>query len=94
MRKTTCASLLVVLNIVASLALEAAVADKKTTTEARTSSSALSDGNPSEKFDIMRRDERSGTDALAIPLDESEVEDEEDINAYEKNNTFNLPTKK
>jgi hypothetical protein len=98
MKKTTCASLLVVLNILVALAVEAAPAAPKTAVESKAKTPPPGVGEDknatSEKFDIMRRDERSGTDVFAIPLDESEVEDEEDINEYEKKNVFNLPEKR
>lgn len=44
-----------------------------------------------EKFNIMERDENEDTDTLAIPLDDSEVEDEEQLNYDEGKNEFNLP---
>jgi hypothetical protein len=44
-----------------------------------------------EKFDLMERDENSDTDALAIPFDDSEVEDEEQIDLDEKEDLFSLP---
>lgn len=44
-----------------------------------------------EKFNLMERDENENSDTLAIPLDDSEVEDEEEINAAEKKNVFDLP---
>ena len=40
--------------------------------------------------DIMKTDERDNTDALAIPLDSSEIEDEEQINRLEDKNVFNI----
>lgn len=42
-------------------------------------------------YDIMDRNQVDGTDVLAIPLDDSEVEDEEEINKAEKRDTFKLP---
>ncbi len=47
-----------------------------------------------QKFDIMERDEMEDTDTLAIPFDDSEVEDEEEINRAEKKEVFSLPSKK
>ncbi len=47
-----------------------------------------------QKFDIMERDEMEDTDTLAIPFDDSEVEDEEQINRAEKKEVFSLPSKK
>lgn len=44
-----------------------------------------------EKDYIMRRNEIDSTDVLAIPLDDSEVEDEEEINRAEKRDVFPLP---
>lgn len=39
--------------------------------------------NMKERIDIIKQDQISGTDTLAIPLDESEVEDEELIDEME-----------
>ncbi len=47
-----------------------------------------------EKDDLMRRDEIDGTDTLAIPFDESEIEDEEQIDLDNKADTFPLPHSK
>ena len=44
-----------------------------------------------EKDYIIRRDEIDNTDVLAIPLDDSEIEDEEEINQAEKRDVFPLP---
>lgn len=44
-----------------------------------------------EKFNIMERDENEDSDTLAIPFDDSEVEDEEEIDRIEDKNEFNLP---
>ena len=45
-----------------------------------------------EKFEIMERDEADDTDALAIPFDDSEIEDEEEIDQLEKKNVFSIPS--
>lgn len=42
------------------------------------------------KDEIMRRDQIDNTDTYAIPLDSSEVEDEEEINRLEGKKVFNL----
>ena len=47
-----------------------------------------------EKYDIMHRDQVEGTDVLAIPFDESEVEDEEQIDLDERKDIFDLPHEK
>lgn len=51
--------------------------------------------NPSaatdDKYEIMKRDQREGTDVFAIPLDESDIEDEEQIDRDEKKDVFPLP---
>lgn len=47
-----------------------------------------------EKDYIMRRDQIDNTDTLAIPLDDSEIEDEEEINRAEKRDVFPLPRAK
>lgn len=44
-----------------------------------------------EDEDIIRRDQMSGTDTLAVPFDESEMEDEEEINKIEKKEVFAIP---
>lgn len=46
-----------------------------------------------EKEQIMKYDQVDSTDALAIPLDDSEVEDEELIEEMEGQDTFPLQTK-
>jgi hypothetical protein len=44
-----------------------------------------------EKYEILRRDQIDTTDTLAIPFDDSEVEDEEEVNRAEKREVFDLP---
>jgi hypothetical protein len=44
-----------------------------------------------EYYNILKRDQIDNTDVLAIPLDDSEIEDEEEIDRAERNNTFPLP---
>jgi hypothetical protein len=64
---------------------------------ARTSSEKKGDQSTTQqKFEIMERDENEDTDVLAIPLDDSEVEDEEEIDELEEeddddDDTFDLP---
>ncbi|CAF24284.1 hypothetical protein [Candidatus Protochlamydia amoebophila] len=43
------------------------------------------------KYEIMRRNGIDNTDVLAIPLDDSEVEDQEEVNQVEKKEVFALP---
>ncbi|KIC71960.1 hypothetical protein [Candidatus Protochlamydia amoebophila] len=43
------------------------------------------------KYEIMRRNGIDNTDVLAIPLDDSEVEDQEEVNRVEKKEVFALP---
>ncbi|MBS4162905.1 Uncharacterized protein PRO82_000183 [Candidatus Protochlamydia amoebophila] len=68
-----------------------------TTAEATVSkpvnSSTLANSNSrvDAKYEIMRRNEIDNTDVLAIPLDDSEVEDQEEINQIEKKEVFALP---
>jgi len=50
-----------------------------------------SDSNVEEKYNLMKRDENSPTDALAIPFDDSEVEDETEVNRDDKREVFSLP---
>jgi hypothetical protein len=57
-----------------------------------TQTATKNDSSPTqEKYDIMRRNEIDDTDVLAIPFDDSEVEDEEEINQAEKKEVFSLP---
>ncbi|MCE2981945.1 MAG: hypothetical protein LW832_00120 [Parachlamydia sp.] len=44
-----------------------------------------------QKDKIMLRDQIDDTDIYAIPFDDSEVEDEEEINRAEKKEVFPLP---
>lgn len=46
-----------------------------------------------EKEQIIKHDQIDSTDALAVPLDDSEVEDEELINEMEEKEVFPLQTK-
>jgi uncharacterized protein YabE (DUF348 family) len=62
-----------------------------TTPESSTGTQNTVNSKTEEKFDIMRRNEIDSTDALAIPFDDSEVEDEEEINRAEKKQVFPLP---
>ncbi len=57
------------------------------------SSHDMNDLEEDDDYDISERDEIDGTDALAIPLDDSELEDEEEINRAEKREVFQLPSK-
>lgn len=45
-----------------------------------------------EKYDILRRDQVDQTDIFEIPLGDSEVEDEEELNRAEKKEVFKLPS--
>ena len=45
-----------------------------------------------EKFNIMKRDQVDSTDLFEIPLGDSEVEDEEEINRLEGKEVFKLPS--
>lgn len=49
------------------------------------------DDDDEDYYDIIERNQIDNTDTLAIPLDDSEVEDEEEINKAEGRNTFKLP---
>ncbi len=70
-----------------SFSLQAASPDRNQAT----SSAKKADGSVQEKFNIMERDENEDTDTLAIPLDDSEVEDEEELDYAEGKNEFDLP---
>lgn len=47
-----------------------------------------------EKDEIMKRDQVDPTNVFAIPFDDSEVEDEQEINRDEKKEVFQLPHSK
>lgn len=47
-----------------------------------------------EKYDIIKRDQIDSTDTYAIPLDDSEVEDEEELNRIENKQVFPLPQRR
>lgn len=47
-----------------------------------------------EKYKIMKDDNIENSDVLAIPLDDSEIEDEEEINFSQKREEFQLPQSK
>jgi hypothetical protein len=80
-----------------SLTLDGAFNDKNDPKDATTknpSNSSLNHEDSSathKKFNLMERDENEDSDTLAIPFDDSEVEDEEEIDAGEKKNVFDLP---
>ncbi len=57
-------------------------------------SNLKNDGNTKQKDEIMLRDQIDTTDSLAIPLDDSEIEDEEEVNRAEKKQVFNIPSYK
>lgn len=44
-----------------------------------------------EEYYILNRDEIDNSNTLAIPFDDSEIEDEEEINRDEKKDVFPLP---
>lgn len=44
-----------------------------------------------EEYNLLKRDQIDTTDTLAIPFDDSEVEDEEEVNRIEGKDLFNLP---
>gem|GEM_PF-2965451 len=44
-----------------------------------------------KESDLIERDEIDNTDVLAIPFDDSEIEDEQEINQGEKKEVFSLP---
>jgi hypothetical protein len=53
-----------------------------------------SNSNPSktnEKFEVIQRDQIDNTDTYAIPIDSSEVEDEQQINRNAKKQIFSIP---
>lgn len=44
-----------------------------------------------EKYELMNRDQKEGTDIFGIPLDESAIEDEAQIDRDEKKDVYPLP---
>lgn len=74
------------------LPLEAASTHQPSTKKGQESSTATSTATEEDdEYDIMERDEIDDTDTLAIPFDDSEVEDEEEIDLLEKKDVFSLP---
>lgn len=61
------------------------------TKEGQTFHSINSSQEEDDEYDILERDEIDDTDSLAIPFDDSEVEDEEEIDHLEKKDVFHLP---
>lgn len=47
-----------------------------------------------EEYNILKRDQVDTTDTLAIPYDDSEVEDEEEVDRIEGKDLFRLPEAK
>lgn len=76
-----------------SLPLEGVSDSTKTSAGTQVRSKALASNvhEQEDEYDIMERDEIDDTDVLAIPFDESEVEDEEQIDLDEKKDVFHLP---
>lgn len=72
-----------------SFSLQAASSDQSNATKQQVATNK--EGSTQEKFDIMERDENEDTDTLAIPFDESEVEDEEELDQLEGKDEFGLP---
>lgn len=66
----------VILSLVCGLVLSSAAF-------AATNAKVPSKQSVDEKFDVIEEDETDDTDPLAIPFDESEVEDEEQIDRME-----------
>ena len=44
-----------------------------------------------EEYNLLKRDQVEPTSTLAIPFDDSEVEDEEEVNRIEGKDLFDLP---
>lgn len=55
------------------------------------SSNPNSQSQTEARFNIMNRDQADGSDIYAIPYDDSEIEDEEEINRWQKKEVFPLP---
>ena len=47
-----------------------------------------------EEYDILKRNQVDTSDTLAIPYDDSEVEDEEEVDRIEGKDLFHLPGQK
>jgi hypothetical protein len=45
-----------------------------------------------KEYEVLRRDQVDSTSTLTIPLDESEVEDELQINKNERKTIFSIPS--
>ena len=73
--------------------IEGAEASKPATAAASNVNAAQAN-KTEEKYDIMKRDQMDSTDVFAIQLDDSEIEDEEEINKLEGKEVFPLPQAK
>ncbi len=74
--------------------IEGATEVPKPAAPATSSKGTPADGKTQEKYDIMKRDHIDTTDIFAIQLDDSEIEDEEEINRLEGKEVFPLPHSK
>lgn len=75
---------------VIALNLEAAPVNNQPARPNMNTPQANNQSSTQQKDEIMRRDQMDDTDTFAIPLDSSEVEDEEEINRLEQKKVFNL----
>lgn len=96
MLKTLTISIASLMSVIAlSCALEGAEAVQTKSSESAPVQTKSNESAPAqEKYNIMHRDQVDPTDTLAIPFDESEIEDEEQIDLDEKKDVFNLPHEK
>jgi hypothetical protein len=60
-------------------------------TNRETTSDRDEEDEDDDEYDLLDRDEIDNSNTLAIPFDDSELEDEEEIDRDEKTDTFYLP---
>ena len=82
--------------VVAMTALTLSVHAAPVQTNGSQAKPAAKNGNSTydEKVNLMKRDQIDNSDVYAIQLDNSEIEDEEEINKLEGKNVFDLPQSK
>ncbi|MBA2369547.1 MAG: hypothetical protein H0V82_11070 [Candidatus Protochlamydia sp.] len=86
--------ILAVMSVLALSNMEAQQQPARSSAQNQTTSKpnqSVPGSNTQEKYDILNRDQIDNTDVYAIPFDDSEVEDEEELNRLEKKEVFPLP---
>ena len=65
-------------------------ADEKAPVKSNTSK-PINKAEQAEEYELLNRDQIDNSNTLAIPFDDSEVEDEEEIDRLENKDVFALP---